>query len=197
MSVVKRCVPVLLLALCGCSVYHPHPTKALYVLQPAELDPMPSAQPIAIEIGRAQVAPPFDSLMFQYRVGVARYEPAYYAQWADKPGLLLAESVSQSMSSTSAFVVLDDASGVATPSLHLHVTELYADVRKREAPGVVVAIRATLLDARGNVLMVRGFRHERPSDSEQPADVIAAWTASVNETVRALVPELQAALGGG
>jgi len=201
MSVVTRCLPilllVLLLVLCGCSLEHPHPSKSLYVLPSSELEHVPSAQPVVLEIGRAHVAPPFDSRMFQYRVGEARYEPTYYDQWAGDPGLLLADSVSRSISSTGAFVVLNDASGADVPFLHFDVTDLYADVREPGAPGVVVAIRATLLDAHGSVLMVREFRRELPSASEQPADIIAAWAAGVSDAARALIPELQAALGGG
>ncbi len=197
MIAVKHCVPMLMLVLCGCSLVHPHPSKELYVLPSPELERVPSAQPIVIKIGRARVAPPFDSRMFQYRIGEAMYEPAYYAQWAGDPGLLLADSISRSISSTGAFVVLDEASGADAPFLQLQVTDLYADARVQGSPGVVVAIRATVLNRHGEVLIVREIRRELPSASEQPADIVAAWAVGVGDAVRDLIPQLLATLESG
>lgn len=197
MIAVKHCLPMLLLVLCGCSLVHPYATKELYVLPAPELERVPSARPTAIRLGRAQIAPPFDSRMLQYRIGEAIYEPAYYAQWAAEPGSLIASSVSRSITSTGAFVVLDESTGADAPLLQLHVTDLYADVREHGKSLAIMAVRATLLNRRGEVLLMRDFRSEHICTSEQPADIIDAWAIGVGDTVRLLVPELQGALNHG
>jgi uncharacterized lipoprotein YmbA len=197
MNLMTRCLPILLLVLCGCSLDRPYPSKELYVLPSSDLERVSGAQPMVLQVGRAHIAPPFDSRAFQYRVGDARYEPTYYAQWADDPGMLLMASVSRSIRSTGAFVVLDDASGTESPLLHLDVTDLYADVRDTGAPRAVVVIIATLLDAHGGVLLVWEDKRELPAASEQPSDIIAAWAEGVTDAVRELIPKLRAALRDG
>jgi uncharacterized lipoprotein YmbA len=194
MIAVKRFLPMLLpVLLCGCSLEHPYPSKEFYVLESAELDRVAIATPVVIEVGRAQIAPPFDTRVFQYRVGEARYEPTYYAQWASDPGSLVAQSVSRSIASTGAFVIVGDASGADAPSLQIEVTDLYADVREPGATTAVVAIRATMLDSDGGVLVLREVRREIPSASDQPADIVSAWARGVGDALKELVPELLAA----
>lgn len=194
LAVMRRCAPVLVVVLSGCALDRPHPSKELYVLPATELERDAVAQPAVLEVGRTDIAPPFDSRAFQYRTGEARYEPTYYAQWADDPGMLVTAFVSNSIRSAGAFVVLDDASGVRAPLLLLDVTDLYADVRQTGAPRAVLAVLATLVDASGNVLLVWEDRRELPAASEQPADIIAAWAEGFTATTRALIPKLQSAL---
>lgn len=197
MTAVKYCLSLMALVwLCGCSLEHPYPYKELYVLRSADLERDERAEPLVIEVGRARIAPPFDSRAFQYRVGEARYEPTYYAQWASDPGALVEESVSRMMRSTGAFVVVREASGVGAPLLQLDVTELYADVREPGATLAVVAIRATLLGHDGKALMVREIRREIRSGSEQPSDIVAAWSEGLGDALGALMPDLLVALDG-
>lgn len=192
-----RCTPVLLLALSGCALDRPHPSKELYVLPASALERTAVAQPTVLEVARASIAPPFDSRAFQYRTGEARYEPTYYEQWADDPGMLVTVFVSNSIRSTGEFVVLDDASGARSPLLHLNVTELYADVRETGAPRAVVAMIATVVDDDGRVLLVWDERLERAAASERPSDIVAAWAEGVDDAIRTLIPKIQGALSKG
>ena len=143
-----------------------------------------------LTIPRASVAAPFDSRAFQYRVGESLFEPAYYQQWSADPGSLVSAAVSRSLASTGSFIVLAEGAAPGTPVLVLTVTELYADVRDATAPRAVLAMQATLVDERGDVLMVRDARSDEPTSSDPSSDMIEGWAHGLGEITGSLVPHL-------
>jgi uncharacterized lipoprotein YmbA len=191
MSLRCRCLLLLApVATLGCSLVHPYPTRSYYALPAVEVAPADGARRVVLEIPRASVAPPFDSRAFQYRVAESRYAPAYYAQWAGDPGSLLGSAVGEALSSTGAFTVLDDGSGVASSRLLLTVTELYADVRSAASPQAVVSIRATLLDERGVAVLTRVDQAETPASSDAPSDILDAWATGLATILESLSPAI-------
>ena len=191
MNLHPRCVLVLLLALGGCSLEHDYPTKALFVPPPAELEALAADTPVAIQVPRAHVVPPFDSRQFQYRVGKTVYEPAYYAQWAGDPGSLLSAVVADGLASTGAFAVLPEAAGHQVPVVTLRVTGLNADVRDTASPTAVLSIGVTVLDHQGNVMMTHAIDARVRAASENPADINEAWGRGLAQGLQSLAPEMR------
>ena len=153
-----------------------------------------TASPRAIHIPRAQVAPPFNVRALQYRTGASTYEPTYYDQWSSDIGGLLTETVSRSIARQGSFVVLPETVDSPAVSLNLHVTDLYADVRDARNPRAVLTIEATLLYARGGIILNRTLNAATDAASNQPADIIDAWAAGLARELDVLLPELVAAL---
>ena len=184
----------LLLPVAGCALDRPYPSKTFYVLPAVELSvPPTSGPPRALHLPQARVAPPFNVRALQYRVGPATYEPTYYDQWSADVGGLLTETVSRSIAHHGAFVVVPDPADATAPSLNLHVTELYAEVRDAQRPRAVLTIEATLLNARGGILLRHPLRATVAADSNQPADIVNAWSAGLARELDELLPELIAA----
>jgi uncharacterized lipoprotein YmbA len=193
-TIQRASLPVLFLLLTGCGLSRPHPPKAFFVLPSVALEPVSTDARVPVRLVAAEPSPPFDSRMFQYRVGEAQYEPAYYAQWAADPGALLVDAFARAFDSAGGVLVIGDAGATDSPTLRLRITELYADVREPTAPLAILACKATLISPSGRVLMTRAIRTERPSESKEPTSLVEAWAEGVGEAARDLLPSLHDAL---
>ena len=185
----------LLLSAAGCALDRPYPSKTFYVLPAIELsDAATSTPPVALHVPRARVAPPFNVRALQYRTGPATYEPTYYDQWSSDIGGLLSETVSRSIAQQGAFVILPETAGAPAPTLRLQVTDLYAEVRDAQNPRAVLTVEATLLYARGGIILTRTLHAETAAASSEPADIINAWSAGLGRELDELLPAMIAAL---
>jgi uncharacterized lipoprotein YmbA len=184
-------IPTLLM-LASCEIGHPYPSRDYYVLATPGIEACGRAAGEAIRIGRARIEAPFGSRGFQYRVGDLRYEPTYYEQWADDPGLLIGQAVRGQLGESlpTGRAVVDDSSPVEAVAVDIVVTELYADTERAGAPEAVLSARITLLSPDGEVLDTWGFSQREPAASADPASIVEAWSRAIGDLASDLCGKL-------
>jgi uncharacterized lipoprotein YmbA len=177
------------------------PRKTRYVLAVKPVHLMDPGARGVVQINRVRVASLFERKGLVYRTGEDRYEADFYHEFYAPPGELIREALSEWLWRSGVFadVMAPSMSGEPDWWLEGHVTALYADVRRPQAPEVVLAVVWSLLDPnapglpvvfsksyevvvalpdRDPTTVVDGFRRALTHGFEQlSADVVAALDA--------------------
>lgn len=175
----------LLLALTGllsaCNLSKPYPARDLYAFDVRSPDRSVAAGSGGVlRVQPVQMTEPYGEEMFHYRVGPARFETDYYANFVDEPGRLITSELIEWLAQTGEYSAVVDASSTVDTnrSVQLVIRELYGD---RSGPGpeqAVVAARLFLLDeskVETKVLLSRDYREVEPVSGDGGDALVEAW----------------------
>ena len=183
---------------CAGALERPAPEKTRFLL--AAPAPAPGAKRDAtLGVDRVRVSSLFDRKGFVYRTGEQTFDSDFHFEWFAPPGAVLREAMIDWLAAASAFASIErGAGGEAAWLLETDVDRLYADRRDPAATEVVLAGRFRLLDLRGErprrALSLR-FDEREPAGDGAPQSLIDAWGRALDRALRALEPELRAAVG--
>lgn len=182
---------------CAGSFERPAPEKTRFLIT---LPPPPPGAKLGGSLGVAsvRVSSLFDRKGFVYRTGEQTWDSDFRFEFFAPPGAVLREALVDWLAGASAFATIERGGGVGGWRLETDVDRLYADRRDPEATEVVLAGRFRLLDLRGDhprrAFSLR-FDEREPAGAGAPQALVDAWGRALERALRALEPELRAAVG--
>ena len=189
---------VLTASLGACGLSKPYPAKQLYALDvppPARYTSEPGGTTLRVQPVR--MTEPYGNEEFHYRVGPARVETDYYANFVDEPGRLITAEFIEWLAKTAAYrAVVDASSTVETDrSVQLVINELYGDTSDARLPRAVVAARVFLLDeskVETRVLLMRDYRETEIVSGEGGDALVEAWGAALARIFEQVAADIRA-----
>lgn len=185
------------LGACAGGFQRPAPEKTRFLLA------LPAPPPGAklggtLGVDRVRVSSLFDSKGFVYRTGEQTFDSDFRFEWFAPPGAVLREAMIDWLAAGSAFASIERGAGSeAGWLLETDVDGFYADRRDRDAVEVVLTGRFRVLDLRGSrplrALSLR-FDEREPAGEGTPQALVDAWGRALDRALRALEPELRAAV---
>lgn len=199
----RRALPIVLAALLGaCGLSKPYPAKQLYALEvPPPAGPASEPGETVLRVQPVRMTEPYGSDEFHYRVGAARFETDYYANFVDEPGRLITAELIEWLASTGSYQAVVGASSIVETkrSLQVVINEFYGDARTGKLEQAVVAARVFLLDestADTKVLFTRDYRAAEPVHANGHGDgddaLVAAWGAALAKLFEQMAADIRA-----
>jgi uncharacterized lipoprotein YmbA len=197
----KHLFPAALAALviCGCS-FTPPPKPEYFMLNPGKPASMKALRPAAggatASVSFVDVAAPFASDGFVYRVGPRKWESDAYNQFLVSPADMMTSIVRNWTRASGLYsdVAMPGAGGGQEYLIDCDLTELYGDFQDPAQPEAVLTMGVQVFQnaKEGRVLMFRKTFSERvPVAARTPAALVDAW----NEALRVELNLLLRALG--
>jgi len=173
-------------------VSQPFPERAAYALEPGHPEKPASAGTLAVRVMPLRIAKPYDSQLFNYKVGPSQFTQDYYSGFIAPPDRLLGAQLVDWLNDSGAvkYAVPPGSSLDCDANLETQVSALYADHTKNTA---VIEMRALLVsDAVGptRVLLQKTYSETEPLANQSPGALVAAW----NKAYRRLLENLAANL---
>lgn len=190
-------LPALTLLVGGCNLSKPYPAKQLYAIDAGQPARSTAGTPgPALRVQPVRVTPPFSEQTFHYRVGPARFEADYYANFVDEPSRLITAELIDWLTATGLYEAVVDASSTvhAERSIQLIINELYMDASNPSRRQAVVAARLFLIDDRdveSRVLLSRDYRETEIMSSEGGDALVAAWGAALGRIFERIADDLR------
>ena len=174
-----------LAVICGCLSRPPLPrqTYAFSVPLSSATNAVSNDRVLGLKILR--ISPPFDGRALTYRTGEFSYARDPYAEFLSPPAEGLVAPVCAILQKAGGFRAAVEAGGVVKPDtlVEIRIDQLYGDVRKRESPYAVLAMRVTFLSALnglpGNVILQRNYSRRIPMRSATAAALMAGWNEAL------------------
>lgn len=194
MSAAVRTAALVLGVATGCSLSQPMPVTRAHVLRIEDAPPRGAGRGGVLRVDRIRVARAFERQQFVYRVDDHRYESDFYNRFQAPAGTALREAIIAWFQASGLFAeVLDGPAQVAADwLLEGEATELYADVRRPDAPEAVLTLDLSLTDPRSPTLAqaYRGSYTERvAAASTDPEALRRAWGEALGRILRRFVAE--------
>jgi uncharacterized lipoprotein YmbA len=165
--------------------------------KPASMQALkPSGTGATASVSFVDVAAPFASDGFVYRVSDARWETDPYNQFLVSPADMMTSIVRNWARGSGMYgdVAMPGAGGTQEYLIDCDLTELYGDFRNPGKPEAVVTIEAQVFHTtdKGRLLLLRKIFTQRVGVADRtPAALIGAW----NEGLRVELSELLGAIG--
>jgi uncharacterized lipoprotein YmbA len=183
----------------GCS-FTPAPKPQYFLLDPGKPVSMkslrPSDSPANAAVSFVDVAAPFASDGFVYRVSPGTWETDPYNQFLVSPADMMTSIIRNWTRESGLYgdVALPGAGGGQDYLIDCDLTEIYGDFRNPSAPRAVLTIEAQVFhrtDKGRDMVLRKTFTQSVRIASRTPAALIEAW----NEALRVELSQLLRALG--
>lgn len=187
------------LALAGCSaISRPSPVRQTFLLDPPAPPAVAHSQPGALRVGAINVAAPFRSKTFVYRVSDLRFDTDYYVEFLVPPATMLTEQTTRALDHAKPFARIagPGVAGDAEWVLDGFATALYADTREASRPAAELDITYYLTPAAGSQetpVWTREYRRHVPMRDATPVAYAEALNKAFGEIVAELARDLAAA----
>jgi len=197
----KRLAAFVLIALaaCGCS-FTPPPTPHYYMLNPGKPASMkalrPAGESATASVSFVDVAAPFASDGFVYRISDGKWETDAYNQFVVSPADMMTSILRNWTRDSGLYgdVAMPGAGGKQDYLIDCDLTELYGDFQNPTQPEAVMTIEAQVFHNTkdGRVLLLRKtFTERQPVAARTPEALITAW----NDALRIELNQLLRAIG--
>lgn len=151
-----------------------------------------------LQIRTLRVSPPYDGLLFVYRIGPTQYDTDFYNNFIAPPSSLLTGALVQWLSRSSAFTVCEPSSDIPSDlALRGNITALYIDSTDASSPKAVVAGRFFLTrDQAGGVELLsdKTYDASAPVSDRTPAGFSAAWGRAYRQLLTDLTHDVNQTL---
>lgn len=186
------------LALAGCSaISRPSPLRQTFLLDPPAPPAVAHSQPGALRVGAINVAAPFRSKTFVYRVSDLRFDTDYYVEFLVPPATMLTEQTARALDHAKPFARIAGPGAAADAEWVLDgfATALYADTREASQPAAELDITYYLTPTAGSQetpVWTREYRQHVPMRDATPV----AYAEALNKAFGEIVAELARDLAG-
>lgn len=187
------------LALAGCSaISRPSPVRQTFLLDPLAPPAVAHSQPGALRVGAINVAAPFRSKTFVYRVSDLRFDTDYYVEFLVPPATMLTEQTTRALDHAKPFARIAGPGAAADAEWVLDgfATALYADTREASQPAAELDITYYLTPTAGSQetpVWTREYRQHVPMRDATPVAYAEALNKAFGEIVAELARDLAAA----
>ncbi|HLW13674.1 MAG TPA: ABC-type transport auxiliary lipoprotein family protein [Casimicrobiaceae bacterium] len=189
----------MVLALAGCSaISRPSPVRQTFLLDPPAPPAVAHSQPGALRVGAINVAAPFRSKTFVYRVSDLRFDTDYYVEFLVPPATMLTEQTTRALDHAKPFARIAGPGAAADAEWVLDgfATALYADTREASQPAAELDITYYLTPTAGSQetpVWTREYRQHVPMRDATPVAYAEALNKAFGEIVAELARDLAAA----
>jgi uncharacterized lipoprotein YmbA len=176
---------ILTMTLAACGLSKPYPAKQLYALDvPPPVRYASGTGAAALRVQPVRMTEPYGNEQFHYRVGPARIEADYYANFVDEPGRLITAELTEWLAKTEEYQAVVGASSTVDTdrSVQLVINELYGDTSDPRLVKAVVAGRVFVLDESAvetSVLLTRDYRETEIASAPDGDALVEAWAAAL------------------
>jgi uncharacterized lipoprotein YmbA len=183
----------ILLAAClaGCAFFPPG-RPAYFLLDPGKPPSFAAMRSGATAaVGFADVAIPFASGGFVYRVNGGRWETDPYNQFLVSPAQMMTALTRNWVAESGLFrdVAVPGEGGGQTYLINCAVTELYGDFQNPPAPQAVLAMRVQVF-SQGRLVREATLSQSVPVRARTPEALVAAWNEALRLNLTALLKSL-------
>lgn len=195
-------IVVFLTAATGCSFTRPSLERQSFALsadrsaseRPAQS--APTRSPATLKVGRISMQPPYGGTSFVYRTSELRYEIDPYNGFFSSPGDLLGFQIAQWLNRSGRFASVREPASPLTGDYVLEglVTELYGDIRDRQAPSAVVSLTLYMrrAGADGAPVFERAYTQRVAMGNASAGALARAYGAALSRILGALEHDLAA-----
>jgi len=173
--------------------------KSYFAIDPGAPEPnTPTSRPSGkvLLVRTLRVSPPYDGLLFVYRIGPSQFDADYYNNFIAPPAALLTGAMIRWLSRDSGMTVCDPSSELQSDLiLEGNVTDLYIDSTQAAAPRAVVGGRFFLTRQRAGsveLIMERRYEETAPVVTRSAAGFASAWGQAYRRLLADLTRDLRA-----
>jgi ABC-type uncharacterized transport system auxiliary subunit len=182
------------LALGTCNALtQPYPDRATYAIDPGQPEKVAtSAGALALRVMPTRVAKPYDSQLFNYKIGATKFTQDYYNGFVAPPDRLLGPQLVEWLNDSGAVKYAQPAGTTldCNANLETQVSALYADRTTKQA---ILELRAFVIADRlgpTEVLMQKVYRESEPLGNESAEELVKAWGVAYGKILKQLAADV-------